>query len=85
MRSIRLRQALPWIGLALLTGCGPEISNPATVNACNSLTLQSYTTAQQNQVADEMGAAPAAAEWPAFVTDYGRLRSAVRACQSVRK
>jgi hypothetical protein len=84
MRSIRLRRALPWIGLAFLAGCGTETSSVPVPNPCGALTLQTYTAAQQSKVADEMDAAPATAEWPAFVRDYGALRSEVRACQSVR-
>ena len=83
MPSSKPRCALLLIGLGLLASCAAGSSEPST-NACQAVTLQTYTKAEQARVADEMDAAPAGATWPGWITDYGRLRSGVRACRGVR-
>ena len=78
-------QALPWIAMVSLVSCAPAASSvPAHVNECTTVPLASYTAAQQNRVADEMDAAPANAEWPNFVRDYGRERTTLRACAGAK-
>jgi hypothetical protein len=67
-----------------LVSCAPGGSELAHVNECTTIPLASYTPAQQSQVADEMDAAAAGAEWVAFIRDYGRERTMLRACAGVK-
>ncbi len=83
MRYPTPKRRLPWIALTLLTSCAGTSSSPApSANLCQALPVQSYSAQQQEQVSNEILAAPAPAAWPGFVRDYGRLRAAVRACQA---
>lgn len=57
----------------LLTGCATGASSVV----CPP--LRDYTPEQQQQVADEIEAAPDGAFWPEMITDYGGVRAQVRA------
>jgi hypothetical protein len=50
------------------------------VDACRLLPIQRYTQAFNNELADEVAAAPPRAIWPLVVRDYVKLRDAVKAC-----
>jgi hypothetical protein len=73
------------IALGLLTSCAAETFKPAALPvACQAIPLKTYSRAEQKQVATEMTEAAADARWPSYMTDYGKLRAAVRACQGVK-
>jgi hypothetical protein len=42
--------------------------------------MQQYTDAFNQQLADEVAAAPPNAVWPQAIRDYVKLRDAVKAC-----
>lgn len=67
-----------------LGACSATGNSESVVNACSLLPLATYTQAEQSQVAAEIEEAPENAEWPQFVTDYGALRAAVRACRRAK-
>ena len=71
-------QGSPWLLLMLLLGGCASVSD----SGCRLLPLRVYDNATQDKVADEVVAASLmGAIWPQFVSDYGALRAAVRACR----
>ena len=82
-QSRRLWWSLLMAACLSCSGCATGDFEPA-VNACALLPLRDYPAAEQRQVADEIEAAPASAVWPGWISDYGVLRAAVRACRGGR-
>ncbi len=72
---------LPLTAALWLSACAtaPGFS-PPPVDACRLLPIQRYTQAFNNELADEVAAAPPRAIWPLVVRDYVKLRDAVKAC-----
>jgi hypothetical protein len=73
-----------------LTSCAAEnssqpVASSVTRNACDLLPVKAYPIDQRRQVADEIDRAPPFTVWPSWVSDYGKLRAAVRACQDASK
>ncbi len=75
-RTMLLLTAVLW-----LSGCAtaPGFS-PPPVDACRLLPMQRYTAKFNQELADEVAAAPPGAIWPLVVRDYVKLRDAVKAC-----
>ena len=81
VRSARPKCLLPVMLLVSLTSCaGAPSSNPQ--QACSAIPLTAYSRDVQKRMADELPAA--GADVQNAMADYGALRAAVRACQSVK-
>ena len=83
-RQSRARGLALLVTVLALDACSTRGSSEPTVNACRLLPLATYSQAEQSQVAAEIEAAPASAVWPGWISDYGALRAAVRACRGDR-
>jgi hypothetical protein len=72
---------LPLLAIPLLSiaGCATAVSNPS----CQ--TPKDYTEAQRNRVADELATLPTDDPMRLFISDYGVMRSAARACLKAAK
>ncbi len=82
---LRLRAPLRLTVLLPLIGCTAQAYSPAvtaTSNPCKVIPLVTYAKAYNDELASEIAAADEHAEWPGAITDYIRLRDAVRACQA---
>ena len=67
-----MRWTVPLVGF-VVAACGAD---PITRYICPPLV--EYSTDRQARLAAEVRAAPADAEWPDFIVDYGALRERCR-------
>lgn len=73
----------PTIWLATVLGLMACASlHPAATALC--LPLKTYTSAEQTEAAAELQALPAGSALAQMIGDYGELRAADRACQSIK-
>ncbi len=80
--SLKPRTMLPLTTALWLSACATApVFRPQPTDACRLLPMQQYTDAFNQELADEVAAAPSNAVWPQVVRDYVKLRDAVKACE----